>query len=253
MNYFLPIKVNKGSGEPLVLLHGLGNNYKSWTYVLEQINYKKNRVIAFDLLGFGDAPKPSDIAYTPDDHADAVIRSMDKNGIKNAILAGHSMGCIVAVAVAKKRPDLVLRLVLLGAPIFEHKPRRIDSLKFWKREDVYTTIFKAIAKNPDVTLPAADALDMVAPLLKGMEITEETWTAFNKSLQNTIMQTQTYYDLTSLKTPTLAVYGHLDFFVIKHNLQKVAKRNKEFVTFETMLGPHEITPIHGKPIVELIQ
>jgi pimeloyl-ACP methyl ester carboxylesterase len=253
MSNILPIKINKGTGEPLVLLHGLGNNHKSWTYVLEEIDYKKNNVIAFDLLGFGDASKPSDIEYTPDDHADAVIKSMDENGIKNAIIAGHSMGCIVAVAVAKKRPDLAARLVLLGAPIFKHKPRKIDSFKFWRREDAYTSIFKVIAKSPDLTLSAANALDVVAPLLKGMEITEETWPSFQKSLRNTIMQTQTYQDLLLLKTPTLAIYGHLDFFVIKHNLQKVAKKNKEFITFETMMGPHEITPIHGKSIVKLLQ
>lgn len=253
MSQLLPVKINKGSGEPLILLHGLGNNYKSWTYVLEEIDYTKNNVVAFDLLGFGDAPKSTDIDYTPGDHADAVIESMDKIGVKNAIVAGHSMGCIVAAKVAEKRPDLVARLVLLGAPIFKHRPRKTDRLMFWRREDAYTSIFKVIAKNPDVTLPAANALDVVAPLLKGMEITEETWPSFQKSLRNTIMQTQTYKDLLTLKTPTLLIYGRLDFFVIKHNLKKVAKANSAYITFETLIGPHEITPIHGKSIVELIQ
>lgn len=253
MSYLLPVKINKGNGESLILLHGLGNNHESWTYVLDEIDYAKNNVIAFDLLGFGDAPKPTDIDYTPDDHANAVIESMDKIGVKNATVAGHSMGCIVAATVAKKRPDLVARLVLLGAPIFKHKPRKTDRLMFWRREDAYTSLFKTIAKNPDVTLSAANALDVIAPLLKGMEITEETWPSFQKSLRNTIMQTQTYKDLLTLKIPTLLVYGHLDFFVIKHNLKKVAATNKKYTTFETLVGPHEITPIHGKSIVELIQ
>ena len=74
MTHLLPVKFDKGTGAPLVLLHGLGTNYKSWQFVLEHIDYTKHRVIALDLLGFGDAPKPKTITYTPQDHVDAIIR-----------------------------------------------------------------------------------------------------------------------------------------------------------------------------------
>ena len=112
----LPVKIDKGDGRPLVLLHGLGNNYKSWTYVLHEVDHRRFRVIAFDLLGFGDAPKP-DVDYTLQDHATAVIATLDKHGIQKAFIAGHSMGCLVALEVAKQRPDLAARLILLGAPL----------------------------------------------------------------------------------------------------------------------------------------
>ena len=89
-----------------MLLHGLGNNYKSWSFVLERIDYTKWQVIALDLLGFGDAPKPS-IAYTPKDHASAVMTTLDSLGIEKAVFAGYSMGCIVAIEIASRWPGRV--------------------------------------------------------------------------------------------------------------------------------------------------
>ena len=78
MTYTLPAKIDKGTGAPLVLLHGLGNNHTSWDYALKHIDLKKWRVIVPDLLGFGDAPKP-DVDYTPKDHADAVVAATDES------------------------------------------------------------------------------------------------------------------------------------------------------------------------------
>lgn len=249
----LPVKINKGIGQPIVLLHGLGNNYKSWTYVLEAIDYSALHILAIDLLGFGDAPKPSNTHYSPDDHAEAVINTLDSLNISNAIIAGHSMGCIVAIAVAKKRPDLAGRLVLLGAPLYERIPRGDFWSKLLKREGAYFTLFSFIAKNPDATITTMKAADTLIPLLKGMEVTDETWPAYKASLQQTIMQIQSYRDLINLKTPTLLVYGKLDIFIIKQTLRRAVRKNRRLVRLETTLGPHEITPLEGKKIAKTLQ
>lgn len=253
MKTTLPVHVNKGTGNPIVLIHGLGNNYKSWTYVLENIDYTRNQVIAMDLLGFGDADKPTDCDYTTIDHANAVIATLDELGVKNALVSGHSMGCLVAAEVARQRPDITKNLVLLGDPLFKHLPRRYDRFKFWQKEDLYSKIFRIISTQKDMTLAAANGVVQFLPLIKGMEVTEETWPAFKKSLRNTIIQTQSYKDLVKLETPTLMLYGVLDLFVIKRNLKSAARHNKKFITLETALGPHEITPVHGKSLAKLLQ
>ena len=253
MTKTLPVRLQKGTGDPIVLLHGLGNSFKSWTYAIDNFDYSKNQIIALDLLGFGDAPKPSSVEYTVVDHADAVIQTLDKMGVTSAVIAGHSMGCLVATEVAVQRPDIAKKLVLLGAPLFNRLPRKRDRFKFWKREDFYSKLFRIISTQKDLTLTAANAVVKFLPLVKGMEVNEDTWPAFKKSLRNTIMQTKTFYDLTTIKTPTQLVYGKLDLFVIKSNLKKVAHRNRKFVTYESALGPHEITPIHGKSVATLLQ
>lgn len=258
----LPIQVDRGGGPAIVLLHGLGNNFRSWTYVLDHLDDSRNRIIAVDLLGFGDAPKP-DVEYSADAHADAVIRVLEDLDVGPAIVAGHSMGCIVAAKVATERPELVERLVLLGAPTFTYirsaKKRRglrdLHLLDLLRRgaEDRYSAIFRLIAEKPDLTIGAAGALENWAPMVKGMEITDETWPAFKSSLQHTILQTQTYRDLRVIETPTVLLYGHLDVFVIKRNLKRIARRNRTHVEYRAAIGPHEITPIHGKSIAELLQ
>ena len=253
MAHKLPIQINKGSGDTIVLIHGLGNNYRSWTYVLENINFKKNKVIAIDLLGFGDADKPRNCQYTVSDHAVAVIETLDSLQIKGAVISGHSMGCLVATEVARQRPDLAKKLVLLGAPLFKKMPGKYSRFRFWKTEDVYSKLFRLISTQKDMTLTAANGVVQFLPLIKGMEITKETWPAFKKSLRNTIMQTKSYFDLIDIRIPTHLIYGHLDLFVIKKNLKTIARKNKQFVTYDAGLGPHEITPINGKSVAELLQ
>jgi len=253
MSTTLPIQVDKGTGDPIVLIHGLGNNYKSWTYVLENIDYTKNRVIALDLLGFGDADKPADTEYTVTDHANAVIATLDSLTIKNALISGHSMGCLVATEIAHQRPEMASKLILLGSPIFKKIPGKFARVKFWKKEDLYSKLFRFISTEKDMTLAAANGVVQFLPLIKGMEVTEETWPAFKKSLRNTIIQTKTYKDLIGIKTPTVLLYGVLDLFVIKNNLKSVARRNRKYVTYSSAIGPHEITPVNGKKIAELLQ
>ena len=253
MSTVLPIKVHKGAGDPVVLIHGLGNSHKSWTYVLENFDYSKNTIIAMDLLGFGDADKPSDKEYTVSDHADAVVTTLDSMNIKSALISGHSMGSLIAAEVAVQRPDLATKLVLLGAPLFKRVPSRYTRLKFWQKENLYAKMFRILSKQKDITLTAANGVVKFLPLIKGMEITEDTWPAFKKSLRNTILQTKSYNDLIHIQTPTLLMYGVLDFFVIKKHLKAVARRNKKYVTYDSELGPHEITPVNGKKIAELLQ
>ncbi len=251
-DYLLPVKIDKGSGDVLVLLHGLGNNHNSWKYVLEALDYTKNRVIVVDLLGFGNAPKP-DVKYTPEDHAKAVIATLGDLDVRKCTLVGHSMGCIIAVKIAKDQPEIVKDTVLLGAPLYQKIPKGNWWSKFTRAEGAYFTSFSFITKHPDATITTINAADSIAPFMKGMEVTEETWPAYRNSLRHTIMQTDSYKELLTINTPTLLVHGKLDMFVIKRTLKRLARKNKKHIKFVSTLGPHEITPLQGKKIAEILQ
>lgn len=248
----LPVKVDKGSGTPLVLLHGLGNNHKSWEFVLEHIDKSKWRVIVPDLLGFGDAPKP-DIAYTPADHADAVIATLDKLGIDEVVIAGHSMGCIVAINIAARYPKRVRRLALFGAPLYKQKPRTGGWWhKFIRAEGLYFSLFEVVKNNPEAVQAGGKIADELVPFVKGMEITEETWPAYRQSLDHTIMQYETYKQATKLRVPTLFVNGVFDFFIIRRNARDIRKANRHYVRVKRTLGPHELTPRQGRTVAKII-
>lgn len=249
----LPVKLNKGRGAPLILLHGLGTNYTSWQFVLEHIDYERWHVIALDLLGFGDAPKPKNISYTPRDHAKAVMATLDQLGIKKATLAGHSMGCLVTIDIAHHWPKRVKNIVLLGAPLYKTAPKHGNWWqKLTKAEGLYFSLFEVIKNNPRAVQASGEIANELLPFVKGMEITDKTWPAFKKSLEHTIMQTASFQQVKSLCVPALFVNGLLDVFIIRRNIRALHHANPRYVRIKYTLGPHELTPRQGRTVARRI-
>ncbi len=251
MTTALPVKLDKGSGTPLVLLHGLGNNHKSWEFVLEHLDYTKWRVVAVDLLGFGDAPKPNS-SYTPEDQTKAVVATLRKLGIKSAVFAGHSMGCIIAIDIASRHPDLARQIVLFGAPIYKKKPRGGWKQKLFRAEGVYFSLFEIVQKNPDAVQTGGQIADDLVPFISGMEITPEVWPAYKKSLENTLMQYESFKQASQLRVPTLFVNGIFDFFIIRGTIRAIKKANRTYIRTKTVLGPHELTPRQGRVVARIL-
>jgi pimeloyl-ACP methyl ester carboxylesterase len=104
----------RGSGEPLVLVHGLGSRRKAWRPVIELVSAKRE-VLAVDLPGFGDSPPASaGTALTIADHADRLQRFFSEVGVEPPHLAGNSMGGGVALELGRRR---AVRSLTLFSPI----------------------------------------------------------------------------------------------------------------------------------------
>jgi pimeloyl-ACP methyl ester carboxylesterase len=105
--------VERGSGDPLVLLHGNGSMIQDFeSSGLVDLAAKSYRVIVFDRPGFGHSDRPRNVVWTPDAQAQLIKDALDRLRISNAIVLGHSWGASVAVALALKFPGLVRGLVL---------------------------------------------------------------------------------------------------------------------------------------------
>ncbi|HSM51106.1 MAG TPA: alpha/beta fold hydrolase [Thermoanaerobaculia bacterium] len=105
--------VERGAGEPLVLLHGFGASAASWRLVVPALA-ETRRVIALDLHGFGYTERPRErAAYTPEGQAALVLALLDHLGIERADLAGHSYGGGLALLLAARHPERVRALVLV--------------------------------------------------------------------------------------------------------------------------------------------
>ena len=96
---------------PLVLLHGFDASMRWWDRATPALARDHN-VIRFDLLGHGGSAKPAG-GYSMEAQADRVGRVLRKAGVRNAIVAGHSMGANVAVALAARHPGLVRGIVII--------------------------------------------------------------------------------------------------------------------------------------------
>jgi len=105
--------VERGSGKPLVLLHGNGSMIQDFeSSGLIDLAAKSYRVIIFDRPGFGHSDRPRSVVWTPTAQAELIESALGRLGVSHAIVLGHSWGASVAVALALKYPKLVQGLVL---------------------------------------------------------------------------------------------------------------------------------------------
>jgi pimeloyl-ACP methyl ester carboxylesterase len=91
--------VRRGSGPPLVLIHGIGSQWQMWRPVLDRVG-RERELVAVDLPGFGDSP-PLPGRPTVEALADAVAECLEELGIRDAHIAGNSLGGGVALAMAR--------------------------------------------------------------------------------------------------------------------------------------------------------
>jgi len=105
--------IEKGQGEPLILLHGNGENCD---YFAGQIDVfaQHYHVYALDTRGHGKTPR-GDAPFTIRQFADDLLAFMDAHDIDKAHILGFSDGGNIAMIFAMKYPDRVLRLILNGA------------------------------------------------------------------------------------------------------------------------------------------
>jgi pimeloyl-ACP methyl ester carboxylesterase len=102
-----------GSGDPLLLLHGLGGSAANWVELLPEVA-ARFRVLVLDLPGHaGSAPLPRGAGVT--DFAAVAADLLEAEDVPGALVAGHSFGGLVALRLAHRRPELV-RGLLLAAP-----------------------------------------------------------------------------------------------------------------------------------------
>jgi pimeloyl-ACP methyl ester carboxylesterase len=104
-----------GQGRPVILLHGWLGSWSYWLDTMEALgcNY---RLYALDFWGFGDSGKRRE-RYLIEDFVDLVDQFMERLGIYQAPIVGHSMGGTVALSLALKRPQRVRKVAVVGSPV----------------------------------------------------------------------------------------------------------------------------------------
>jgi len=111
--------VERGSGRPLVLLHGNGSMIQDFeSSGLIDLAAKDYRVIVFDRPGFGHSQRPRNVVWTPAAQADLFKDALAHLGVEKAIVLGHSWGASVAIALASRHPASVEALILASGYYF---------------------------------------------------------------------------------------------------------------------------------------
>lgn len=105
--------IEKGQGEPLILLHGNGENCDYFAGQVDEFA-RFWHVYALDTRGHGKTPRGT-APFTIRQFADDLLAFMDAQGIGKAHVLGFSDGGNIAMVFAMKHPEHVDRLVLDGA------------------------------------------------------------------------------------------------------------------------------------------
>lgn len=105
--------VDRGSGSPIVVLHGFTGAVAAMGPVIDVLT-GRHRVVALDLAGHGKSPPP-DAAYSMDEAVADVARVVAELGLAPVHLFGYSMGGRVALSYAVARPREVASVATLGA------------------------------------------------------------------------------------------------------------------------------------------
>jgi pimeloyl-ACP methyl ester carboxylesterase len=117
-----------GSGDDVVMVHGLAANLAFWRLKIVPYLVAQYRITAYDLRGHGRSAMPAN-GYSPSTMAEDLKGVLDAGGIEAAHLVGHSFGGAVVMEFAARYPERVLTLTLADATVYSLQP--LDQNRDW--------------------------------------------------------------------------------------------------------------------------
>ena len=122
-----------GSGPPLLLLHGFPTTRRLWKGVAPRLVSAGVRVIAPDLLGYGDSPGEADLGMKA--QASALLELLDELGVQRIAVVAHDVGTAAAQILTVRAPERVRRLVLMdGVYETDWAMDAVESIREWDLE-----------------------------------------------------------------------------------------------------------------------
>lgn len=217
--------IEQGQGQPLVLLHGNGEDN---TYFEHQIPCfsKDYHVIALDTRGHGKSPR-GEKPFTIKQFAEDLHDFMDTKGIAKANILGFSDGGNIALTFALKYPERVDKLILDGANLF---PNGVKPLYQWPIEVGYR-IAKLFSNNSEKAKRNAEMLGLMVeePHIESAELSRLTMPVLVVAgTKDMIKESHTKLIYKSLPNATLEIIEG-DHFVANKNAEAFNKVVEQFL------------------------
>jgi pimeloyl-ACP methyl ester carboxylesterase len=202
--------VEEGTGEPIILLHGVTGDVTRWvdTGILNELA-KKYHVIAFDSRGHGKSGKPHDPAQYGPEMGQDVIRLMDYLKLPKAHIMGYSMGAQIIAQLVTKRPERFLTMTLGGhgglVGWTDQEQKRVDTEAAELDQGSITLLLLRLWPTGQPK-PSADELEALsAKQLEGKDA--KALAAYRRSNPNQVVSLA---DMAAIKVPTLGIAGTAD-------------------------------------------
>ena len=190
---------------PIIFIHGFPFNKSSWQPQVDFLK-KTNRVIAYDIRGFGNS-SADETEFSMDLFADDLILFMDKLEISKAIVCGLSMGGYILLNAVNRYPKRFAAIVLCDTQCIadspESKEKRYKTIEQIKENGLYDFV-----QNFASVIFYKAPLKLVDEMKNGMHITSP------KSIVKTLMALALRKDMQSslkkIAVPTLVLCGAQD-------------------------------------------
>lgn len=193
---------------PAVLIHGVPDTHRVWDDVRHQLT--RSDVDAWDLPGFGGAPRPEGFGSTKEEYVDWLIDRLERIG-EPVDLVGHDWGCLLTARVASLRPDLIRTWAGSSGPV--------------SAEYVWHPLAK-IWQDPvegDRFMDELDAVSFATDLVGNFQVpaesAEETARRMDGTMKDSILKlyrsaetvgAEWEPDLADVSAPSLVFWGALD-------------------------------------------
>lgn len=221
--------VDEGQGDKILLfIHGLGNYALGWKKNIEVLRHYY-RCIAIDLPGNGYSDR-ADFSYSMHFFAGSVFDFINKLGLQNIYLAGHSMGAQIALTLTLLEPQIAHKLILCAPAGFEvfnsfEKGLYMSSLHFLDFFSTEENSLRKVIKSSFYHFPP-QAQEMLAELVA----IQKTYpvSAYRKMIESCIkgMLDEPVYDqLPTIQQPTLIMYGERDALIPNRLIHPVTTRH----------------------------
>lgn len=215
--------VDKGSGEPLVLLHAFPLSHRMWRPQFDQWS-SWSRVIAMDLPGFGESPRQSKPSVPQ--MAKDVAETLDHLGVNGpVVMAGLSMGGYVAFEFLRQFPERLRALGLFATRAAPDTPEQaqvrrmtIGSVKNGGLDE-YAKVFlsKCISDHTRQTQP--ETVKVIQALIR-----EANPEAVVNAMQAMIDRRDSRDLLPEMPCPALVVGGEQDALIPAVEAEHMAQR-----------------------------
>jgi pimeloyl-ACP methyl ester carboxylesterase/uncharacterized membrane protein HdeD (DUF308 family) len=261
MKTTLFIRQDVGSGNPIVLLHGIFGDGTQWDKIAELLK-KDYRVIVVDVLGHGKSPRPKEALYTPDEHADALRNALESiHATKDLTVVGYSMGGSVAISYAAKYPSGIKQLYLISTP-FYLKPDQMIAAKY-AFSVVITKFSQSMYRFVEHFLGEGRVLQKVVSYGDTSEIFHKMIGAHDNKLDSKIIKLNIKHmiaefdfagRLEKIKVPTTYYAGKKDPFVVQGQVYALKKFSPyiDIRRLDIIKVDHMLVQNLPKEIVQLI-
>jgi pimeloyl-ACP methyl ester carboxylesterase len=153
-----------GSGTPLVLIHGEGDQAGAWTRIVTPL-IEDHRIVIPDLAGHGKSA-PDTGPLTVDTLVEGLEAVVDETGSgEPVILVGHSLGALVAFTFAERHPGVVAHLIAVNGGPLESKATSLPVDP--QTRDEARMLMDALIGSPAESIPGHVLTDIARRAISG--------------------------------------------------------------------------------------